>query len=109
MVGMHGTICSMDACYVTIEKCSHILKQNHIGGQSKQTVQLYNLSIHTIIDEKLHTTGVNPIRWNDKITRLYNNFARVLKNGTILHDNFFKLFEKRYNDFIIKVKYCGAW
>ena len=37
VAGLPGAIGSMDACHVMLEKCSHRLKQNHLGGKSKHT------------------------------------------------------------------------
>ena len=42
--GFHGALGSMDACHIVIEKCSHQLKQNHLGGKSKLTCRSYNLT-----------------------------------------------------------------
>ena len=108
MAGMHGAIGSMDACHVTVEKCSHRLKQNHLGGKSKQTCRSYNLTCNHR-RHILHTTGGHPARWNDKTIVMYDELARGLKNGTILQDNLFELFEKASDGSIITVKYCGAW
>ena len=108
MVGMHGAIGSMDACHVIVEKCSHRLKQNHLGGKSKQTARSYNLTCNHR-RQILHTTCGHPARWNDKTIVLYDELARGLKNGTILNDNIFELFEKGDDGSIIKVKYRGAW
>ena len=108
MAGMHGAIGSMDACHVTVEKCSHRLKQNHLGGKSKQTCRSYNLTCNHR-RQILYTTGGHPARWNDKTIVMYDELARGLKNGTILQDNLFELFEKASDGSIITVKYCGAW
>ena len=37
IVGFHGTVGSIDAYHIIMEKRSHRLKQNHLGGKSKQT------------------------------------------------------------------------
>ena len=37
LAGMHDAIGSMDTRHIVIEKCSHRLKQMHLGGKSKQT------------------------------------------------------------------------
>ena len=37
IAGLNGGVGSMDACHIIIEKCSHRLKQNHLGGKSKLT------------------------------------------------------------------------
>ena len=89
--GMHGAVGSIDACHIFIEKCEHRLKQNHIGGKSKQTCRAYNLTCYHR-RYILHTTPCHPARWNDKTIVLYDTFARGLKNGTLMEDNIFELF-----------------
>ena len=108
MAGMHGAIGSMDACHVVVEKCSHRLKQNHLGGKSKLTCRSYNLTCNHR-RRILHTTSGHPARWNDKKIVLYDKFARDLKNGTILNDRIFELFQRSEDNSIKKVKYRGAW
>ena len=108
MAGMHGAIGSMDACHVTIGKCSHRLKQNHLGGKSKQTARCYNLTCNHR-RRILHTTCGHPARWNDKTIVLYDELARGLKNGKIMEDNVFELLQKDDNGLITKMKYRGAW
>ena len=108
LAGMHGAIGSMDACHVILEKCSHRLKQNHLGGKSKHTCRSYNLTCNHR-RQILHTTSGYPARWNDKTIVLFDTFAKGLKNGTIMNDNVFELMERSENDEIIKVKYRGAW
>ena len=105
---MHGAIGSMDACHVVVEKCSHRLKQNHLGGKSKLTCRPYNLKCNHR-RRILHTTSGHPARWNDKTIVLYDKLARDLKNGTILNDRIFELFQRSEDNSIIEVKYRGAW
>jgi len=108
MAGMHGAIGSMDAFHIVIEKRSHRLKQMHLGGKSKQTCRSFNLTCNHR-RESLHTTCGHPDQWNDKTIVLYDELARGLKNGELLTDNTFELFERGATGDIIKVKYCGAW
>ena len=98
----------MNACHVITENCSHRLKQNHFGGKSKLTCQSFNLTCNHR-RKILHTTSGHPARWNDKNIVLFNNFATDLRNGTIMNDNQFVLFEHNESDIIVEVKYCGAW
>ena len=108
IAGMHGAIGSMDACHVIIEKCTHRLKQNHLGGKSKQTARSYNLTCNHR-RQILHTTSGHPARWNDKTVVLYDELARGLRNGSILEDNTFELLQKENDGLVKKVKYRGAW
>ena len=70
LAGMHGAIGSMDACHIIVEKCSHRLKQNHLGGKSKLTCRSYNLTCNHR-RQILHTTSGHPARWNDKTIVLF--------------------------------------
>ena len=51
--GMHRAVSSMNTCYVLIEKCSHWLKQNHLGEKLKLTYFSYNLLI--VMEDRLFT------------------------------------------------------
>ena len=106
--GFHGAIGSMDACHIIIEKCSHRLKQNHLGGKSKQTCRSFNLTCNHR-RQILHTTPGHPARWNDKTIVLYDKFAVGLRKGLLMNDNSFELFDMNDNREVIKVKYKGAW
>ena len=41
-----GVIGSMDACHIIIEKFTHRLRQNHLGGKSKLTCSSFNLTFN---------------------------------------------------------------
>ena len=108
VAGMHGSIGSMDACHVVIEKCSARLKQNHLGGKSKLTCRSYNLTCNHR-RKILHTTGGSPARWNDKTIVLFDKLALDLQKGRVLNDNIFELYQRNVHGEVIKVKYSGAW
>lgn len=57
--GIHGAVGSLDECHVTIEKCEHRLKQNHLGGNSKLKYRSYNLTCNHR-RQILHTTPDHP-------------------------------------------------
>ena len=106
--GLPGSPGSMDACHVVMEKCSHRLKQNHLGGKSKLTCRSFNLtSDHR--KRILHTTLGHPVRWNDKTIVLFDEFATKLRNGEIMNDNFFELLKENPNGEVVAIKYCVAW
>ena len=108
--GINGVIGSMDACHVLIEKCSHRLKQNHLGGKSKQTCRSFNLTSNHR-RKILHSTPGYPARWNEKIIVLMDELATRLKKGKIVTDNVFELFDYNDNDNVIifSIKYREAW
>ena len=98
VAGFHGAFGSMDACHIIIEKCSHRLKQNHIGGKSKQTCRSYNLTCNHR-RQILHTTPGHPARWNDKTIVLYDELAVGMRSGKLMNDNIFELFDR--NEMVI--------
>ena len=84
------------------------MKQNHLGGKSNQIARSHNLTCNHR-RRILHTTCGHPARWNDKTIVLFDDFATDLRNGNIMGDNSFVLFEHDGSDIIVEVKYCGAW
>lgn len=100
--GFHGAIGSMDACHTVIEKCSHRLKQNYLGGKSKLTCRSFNSTCNHR-RQILHTTGGHPARWNDKTIILYDKIAVGLRTGELLNDNTFELFDRDTNGNVIKL------
>ena len=108
IAGFHGAVGSMDACHIVIERCSHRLKQNHLGGKSKQTCRSYNLTCNHR-RQILHTTPGHPARWNDKTIVLYDELAVGMRAGKLMNDNEFELYDKKANGDLIKVKYKGSW
>ena len=90
--GLSASPGSMDACHIVMDKCSHRLKQNHIGGKSKLTCRSFNLTskYRTHI---LHKTPGHLSRWNDKKIVLFDKFATKLQNGEIMNNNFFGLLQ----------------
>ena len=108
IAGFHGAVGSMDACHVLMEKCSHRLKQNHLGGKSKQTCRSFNLTCNHR-RKILHTTCGHPARWNDKTIVLYDKLAVGIRQGDLLNDNIFELNDKSPDGEKMKVKYKGAW
>ena len=106
--GMHGDIGSMDTCLIIIEKCSHQLKQTHIGCKSKLTCRSYNLTC-SHRRKFLHATPGHPERWNDKTIVRFEKLAKDFKNGEIMQDNLFELWDRSGSVELIKVKYRGAW
>ena len=108
VAGFHGAVGSMDACHVLMEKCSHRLKQNHLGAKSKHTCRSFNLTCNHR-KQILHTTCGHPARWNDKTIVLYDNFAVGLRKGDLMTDNIFELHDITDAGEDIKVRYRGCW
>ena len=93
VAGLHGAFGSMDAAHVIIEKCSHRLNQNHLGGKSQLICRTFNITIN-LRREILHTTPGHPARWSDKTIVLFDNLTRDLRTGRILSDNIFTLLSR---------------
>ena len=108
IAGMNGGVGSMDACHVMMEKCSHRLKQNHLGGKSKQTCRSFNLTANHR-REILHSTCGHPSRWNDKTIVLMDELATQMRKGKVMMDNIFELMDYDDNGEICSVKYRGVW
>ena len=108
IAGFHGAVGSMDACHIIIEKCSHRLKQNHLGGKSKQTCRSYNLTCNHR-RQILHTTPGHPARWNDKTIVLFATLVRGVHDGELHQDYEFELLEYNEHKEIITKIYKGVW
>ena len=83
VAGFHGAVGSMDACHILMEKCSHHLKQNHVGGKSTQTCRSFNLTCNHI-RQILHTTCGH-------LVVLFDKFAVGMRKGDYMSDNIFEL------------------
>ena len=108
IAGMSGGVGSMDATHIMMEKCSHRLKQNHLGGKSKQACRSFNLTANHR-REMLHSTSGHPSRWNDKAIVLIDEFATQIRKGKVMMDNVFELMDHDDNGEACSVKCRGAW
>jgi len=102
---------STDATNILLWRCTHNLKQAHIGFKDTHPARTYNLTCnhrHQI----LHTTTGNCARWNDKTLAIHDDFMCGIHEGKILQDVKFKMLEWEGcvgKSAIVKVKYRGAW
>lgn len=106
--GLPGAIGSMDTTYVLHERVQYRMRQSHLGFKLNGTAQTYNL----VVNHRrriLGTTDGHPARWNDKTIVRFDQIAMGLKNGTILSDFIFELYDYNSSGEIIKVKYWGPW
>lgn len=108
LAGMHGAVGSTDGVHVTMEKCSHRLKQQHLGPKLSQTARSYNVTVNHR-RRILSTTDGHPSRWNDKTLVLFDDFVKGIHDGTILDDATFELLERGPNGETVTVTYRGAW
>ena len=108
--GLHGAGFSTDATNVLLWRCSHNLKQAHVGFKNSHPARTYNLTCNHR-RRILHTTRGHPSRWNDKTLAWLDEFLCGVREGRILQDVKFKLFEYR-NEIggpIRTAFYRGAW
>jgi len=108
LAGMHGSCGSTDGVHVTMEKCSHRLKQQHLGPKLSQTARSYNVTVNHR-RRILSTTPGHPSRWNDKTLVLFDEFVKGIHDGKILDDVTFELLEHGTNNESVTVTYRGAW
>ena len=73
-----------------------------------KTSRTYNATVSHRRRILSSTSGQHPSRWNDNTLILYDDFVVRLKEGTILEDYEFNLYEYGDNDTdIITVRYKG--
>jgi hypothetical protein len=74
------------------------------------TARTYNITVNHRRQILATTTG-HQARWNDKTLALFDWFMTDLKNGQIMDDMFFELYERGGADgnTIVKRRYQGAW
>jgi hypothetical protein len=108
LAGMDGGGASTDATNVTIENCRYGSRQPHLGPKGSKTSRTYNASV-THRHRILNTTAGHPSRWNDKTLILFDDFATGLKDGSLLGDYEFFLYERDVNGDIQKFLYHGIW
>ena len=106
--GFSGCVASSDATHVPIINCRFGLKQSHLGWKLSTTARTYNISV-TGTRRILSSTGGHPSRWNDKSIVMFDDFLTSVKDGNILDDVTFTLYEYDSNRNIIKRNYSGAW
>jgi hypothetical protein len=108
--GLHGAGFSTDATNVLLWRCSHNLKQAHVGFKNSHPARTYNLTCNHR-RRILHTTKGHPSRWNDKTLAWLDEFLCSVREGCILQDVYFKLFEwqNEIGGPIKSSRYRGAW
>lgn len=106
--GFPGCIGSIDCTQITTEGCSANLKNNHLGLKSSNTTRTFNLTVnhrHRI----LHSTRGGPGRWNDQTMVRFDEFISGIRDGTVLEDMEFELFELDKDGNPVTVKYNGVY
>jgi hypothetical protein len=114
MAGFPGAIGSTDATHIMLERVQYRLRQTHIGFKMSHTARTYNITVNHR-RQILATTAGHPARWNDKTLALFDTFMTDLKDGHIMNDMFFNLYEEnggnttQQNPTVVTRTYQGAW
>jgi hypothetical protein len=103
MAGLAGAIGSMDATHVVVDKVPFSHRQAHLGPKQSCTSRTYNITVNHR-RRILGTTEGHPARWNDKTIVRFDKFACGLKEGTILSDFEFELYDYSSNMDVKKVQ-----
>jgi DDE superfamily endonuclease len=106
--GMTGAGFSTDATNVIMWRCSHNLRQAHLGFKSSHPSRSYNLTCNHR-KEILYTTTGHPARWNDKTLAFMDEFLIGIHDGRLLQDVQYSLLSRNSNNEIVETKYLGAW
>jgi hypothetical protein len=116
MAGFPGAIGSTDATHIMLERVQYRLRQTHIGFKMSHTARTYNITVNHRRQILATTTG-HPARWNDKTLALFDNFMTDLKDGIIMNDMHFDLYENTTASVgpgdataaVTTRRYQGAW
>ncbi len=108
LAGFNGCVGSSDATHISLEKCSYRLRQNNLGGKSKLTTRMFNLTVNHR-RRILSTTPGYPGRWNDKTLVLFDDFVRGIHEGSLMEDVSFELLERNAQGHINSARYKGPW
>jgi hypothetical protein len=97
-----------------LERVQYRLRQTHIGFKMLHTARTYNITVNQR-RQILATTAGHPALWNDKTLAIFDNFMTDLKDGHIINDMFFSLYEDAIGGnttkktTVVTRTYQGAW
>ena len=106
--GLPGNVASADCCHVTSQMCEYNLRNNHLGPKSTHTTRTFSVSANHR-KRVLHSTKGGPGRWNDQTMVRFDQFLSGIKDGEVLEDVEFEMYERDQNGDIITVKYRGGY
>ena len=106
--GLAGALGSTDATHVMLERVESRMRQAHLGFKMTHTARTYNLTVNHR-RRILSTTHGHPARWNDKTLASFDSCMTGIRNGTILEDVVFELYDMDDNGIPFKQKYGGVW
>ena len=106
--GFPGCIGSIDCTHITTEGCSANLKNSHLGLKSSNTTRTFNITVNHR-RRILHSTRGGPGRWNDQTMVRFDEFISGIRDGTVLENMEFELFELDKDGNTVTVKYNGVY
>jgi DDE superfamily endonuclease len=109
--GLTGAGFSTDATNVIMWRCSHNLKQAHLGFKQSHPARTYNVTTNHC-RRILYSTSGHPSRWNDKTLAHFDEFMQAVRTGKILQDVTFTLYSWEGSvgsSRLESTQYCGAW
>ena len=108
LAGFPGCPGSTDATHIAMDKCYNLLRQIHKGPKLHLPSRTYNLTANhrRCI---LHTTSGHPSRWTDMTLQRFDKFMLGVRDGSLMGDVVFELYDMDENGNVIKVKYMGCW
>lgn len=83
----------MDATHVGMLKCFYRLKQFNESWKLKMPCRTYNTTVNHR-RRILYSTRGHPGRWNDKTLQLYDDLAKILRDGKQFTDGSFPLLRR---------------
>jgi hypothetical protein len=108
LAGCPGAVTSMDGTHAPMLRVKYGLKQVHKGHKLDKPARAYNVAAnHRRCIQ--HSTAGSPCTWNDKTLIMHDEWAMKLKNGEILQDVTFYLYERLEDGTIASTLYRGAW
>lgn len=106
--GLPGCLSSGDATHVGMLKCQYKLKQYNMSFKLEMPSRTYNIHV-THRRRILSTTSGHPARWNDKTLQLFDEYAKLMRDGKLMRGFTFTLLEEDENQVIHEVKYSDPW
>lgn len=94
VAGFTGAFGLAYAAHIVLERCKWAQRQEHVGFNLNLTSRSHNFSVNHRCRIFYVANGF-PVKWNDKTIVKFYRLARGLKEGKMLNNNKFILFECR--------------
>ena len=106
--GFNGCVGSSDCTHITSEKIDYRIRNNHLGPKSSHTTRTFSLTANHR-RRILHSTRGGPGRWNDQTMVRFDQFVSGIRDGKVLEDIEFQLYERDRFGKVITIKYRGGY